>query len=156
MITPITKFPNYPITRLIVFFVAAVISAPATADARIIRLVVEHRESFAGGAQWDEAGAYERLTGTAYFEVDPMDPLNAVIVDLDNAPRSAQGRVEFSTPFFILKPVDPSRSNGKIYYTANNRGNDALLNARTAADAAGYDFALRLGYTIVDAGWEGD
>jgi len=79
-----------------------------------------------------------------------------MIVDLDNAPRNARGRVEFSTPFFILKPVDLARGNGKVYYTVNNRGNDALLNARTPMDAAAYDFALRLGYTIVDAGWEGD
>jgi hypothetical protein len=57
--------------------------------------------------------------------VDPHDPLNAVIVDLELAPRNARGRVEFSTPFFILMPVDISRGNKKIFYTANNRGNDA-------------------------------
>ena len=135
---------------------AATLMPARHADARLARVTIEHREPFAGGVEWGPAGPYERLTGTAYFEVDPLDPLNAMIVDLDNAPRNARGRVEFSTPFFILKPVDLSKSNGKIYYTANNRGNDALLNAKTAADAAAYDFALRLGYIIADAGWEGD
>ncbi|HEY7188096.1 MAG TPA: alpha/beta hydrolase domain-containing protein [Vicinamibacterales bacterium] len=135
---------------------AAVVSFAAQAEAALVRLNVDHREPFAGGVEWGSAGAYERLTGTAYFEVDPADPLNAVIVDLDNAPRNARGRVEFSTPFFILKPVDLARGNGKIFYTVNNRGNDALLNAKTAMDAASYDFALRAGYTLVDAGWEGD
>ena len=49
-----------------------------------------------------------------------------------------------------------SRGNGKIYYTANNRGNDALYTARTVEQVGRNDFALRLGYTIVDAGWQGD
>ena len=111
---------------------------------------------YAGGVEWGDAGAYERLTGTAYLEVDPADPLNSVIVDLENAPRNGRGRVEFSTPFFILRPVDAARANRKIYYTANNRGNDALLNAKTRADVGDNDLPLRLGYTIVDAGWEGD
>jgi hypothetical protein len=135
---------------------AAVILLSARGEAALVRLTIEHREPFAAGVEWGSAGAYERLTGTAHFEVDPADPLNAVIVDLDNAPRNARGRVEFTTPFFILKPLDLARGNGKVYYTVNNRGNDALLNARTPMDAAAYDFALRLGYTIVDAGWEGD
>src|SRR5215510_9839160 len=142
--------------RIVGFVVAAVLMLPLHAEAKLVRLVVEHREPFAGGVEWGPAGAYERLTGTAYFEVDPLDPLNAVIVDLDNAPLNSRGRVEFSTQFFILKPVDLSRSNGKIYYTANNRGNDALLTANTAEAAANFDFALRLGYVIADAGWEGD
>jgi hypothetical protein len=129
---------------------------PHVCEARVVRFVVEQRTPFAGGVEWGNSGAYERLAGTAYLEVDPADPLNSVIVDIENAPRNARGRVEFSTPFFILKPVDAARGNHKIYYTANNRGNDALLNARTRADVGENDLPLRLGYTIVDAGWEGD
>ena len=69
---------------------------------------------------------------------------------------NARGLVEFRTTVFILKPVDLTRGNGKIYYTANNRGNDALYTARTVEQVGRNDFALRLGYTIVDAGWQGD
>ena len=130
--------------------------APPAADARLVTLVIEQREAFAGGAAWGTAGPYERLVGTGHFEVDPRDPLNAVIVDLDKSPRNARGLVEFRTTVFILKPVDMSRSNGKIYYTANNRGNDALYTAHTVEQVGRNDFALRLGYTIVDAGWQGD
>ena len=135
---------------------ALVAALPHVIEAKVVRFVVEQRAPFAEGATFGETGAYERLTGTAYFEVDPNDPLNAVIVDLDLAPRNARGRVEFSTQFFILKPVDMSRGNKKIFYTANNRGNDALLNVKTRADVGLNDFPLRMGYTIVDAGWEGD
>ena len=92
------------IVRMVV--AAAIILVSAEGEAALVRLTIEHREPFAGAVEWGSAGAYERLTGTAYFDVDPADPLNAVIVDLENAPRNARGRVEFSTPFFILKPVD--------------------------------------------------
>ena len=136
--------------------VLAIAGLAAPGEARVVRFVVDARAPFVNGEAWGAAGPYERLVGTAFLEVDPADPLNRVIVDLDKAPRNARGRVEFRTPFFILKPVDPSRGNQKIYYTVNNRGNDALLNARTRAEVGQNDFPLRMGYTIVDAGWQGD
>ncbi|GAC1542325.1 MAG: alpha/beta hydrolase domain-containing protein [Myxococcales bacterium] len=134
----------------------------------MVRFVVEQRRSFAGGLQFGSTGAYERLDGRAYLEVDPKDPLNAVVVNVDKAPRNARGMVEFSAPFFILKPVEMARSNHKIFYGINNRGNKQSLgywnyvpagpginNPITAADA-GDGFLMRLGYTVVDAGWQGD
>src|SRR5262249_30929162 len=136
------------------------------AEARVVRFVVEQRRPFADGMTFGTVGPYERLDGTVYVEVDPADPLNAVIVNLDKAPKNARNKVEFSSPFFILKPVEMSRGNGKIFYGVNNRGNklesglrwnyvSASNNPLTAADA-GDGFLMRLGYTIVDAGWQGD
>ncbi len=136
------------------FFLATAV--PRTGEARLVRLVVEQRQPFIGGVPWGESGPYEKLLGTAYMETDPRDPLNAVIVDLDNAPKNERGMVEFSTRFFILKPVDMSRGNQKIYYTVNNRGNDSLIPAETVAQVGSNDIYLLMGYTIVDAGWEGD
>ena len=136
------------------FFLATAV--PRASEARVVGFVVERRQSFVGGVAWGTAGPYEKLLGTAYMEVDPRDPLNAVIVDLDNAPKNARGMVELSTPFFILKPVDMSRGNHKIYYTVNNRGNDSLIPAETVGQVGSNDVYLRMGYTLVDAGWEGD
>jgi len=56
---------------------AATLMPARHADASLARVTIEHREPFAGGVEWGPAGPYERLTGTAYFEVDPLDPLNA-------------------------------------------------------------------------------
>jgi hypothetical protein len=138
--------------------VAFAIAQPV--EARVAKLIVEQRNSFVGGADWGNVGPYEMLRGTAYLEVDPRDPRNVVIVDLDKAPRDAHGMVHFSTQFLILKPVDPGRGNHKIFYAVNNRGNnlEGLLTATTAAQVAGTDagYAMTEGYTIVDAGWEGD
>jgi len=135
---------------------SAASALPRNADARVVAFVVESRQAFVGGVAWDSAGPYERLTGTAYMEVDPRDPLNAIVVDVERAPRNGRGLVEFSTPFFILKPLDMSRGNHKIFYTVNNRGNDSLIPATTVAQVGSNDVYLKAGYTIVDAGWEGD
>jgi hypothetical protein len=138
---------------------------PRPSEARVVRFVVEQKRPLAEGTSFGSAGAYERLDGTAYFEVDPRDPLNAVIVNLDRAPKNARGMVEFSAPFSILEPVDPAKGNHKIFYAINNRGNQQAIsyfnfgrggnNPLTASDV-GDGFLMRLGYTIVDAAWEGD
>ncbi len=62
------------------------------ADARVFAFVVEQRRSFASGTSWGTVGPYERLDGTAYMEVDPRDPLNAVIVNLERAPKNKNGQ----------------------------------------------------------------
>ena len=151
--------------RTSLLLVLCVALAPSWSEARVVRFVVEQKRPLADGMPFGNAGAYERLDGTAYFEVDPKDPLNAVIVNLDRAPRNARGFVEFSSSFVILKPVDVAKGNHKIFYAINNRGNQQAIsyfnfgrggnNPLTVADV-GDGFLMRLGYTIVDAGWEGD
>jgi len=101
-----------------------------SAEARVVRFIVEQMRTFAEGTSFGSVGQYQRLDGTAYMEVDPRDPLNAVIVNLDKAPRNARGMVEYSSPFLILKPVDMARGNRKIWYGINNRGNCIELSFR--------------------------
>jgi hypothetical protein len=155
------------LNKLLTLLAIASFLVPRTSTARVTRFVVTQTRIFAGGMSFGSVGPYERLDGTAYFEVDPKDPLNAVIVDLDKAPRNARGLVEFSSPFFILKPVDVARGNHKIFVGLNNRGNKIEINLRsfppapntndplTAADI-GNNLLLELGYSVVDAGWQGD
>jgi hypothetical protein len=130
-------------------------------EARVVRIAVEQNRPFAGGKSFGAAGPYVRLEGTAHFEVDPKDPLNALIVNLDRAPRNAKGLVEFRTRFVIIKPVDFSRGNQKILYGINNRGNPIelrfhQLSAEENEPEGGDGLIFRLGYTFVDAGWAGD
>ena len=143
--------------------------APGPTEARVVRFVVEQTRTFAEGMSFGGVGPFLRLDGTVVIEVDPRDPLNAVIVNLDKAPKNARGMVEFTSPFFILKPVDIARGNGKIFHGVNNRGNKGHLarysllpigpnanNPLTAADVNADGLLMRLGYTYVDAGWQGD
>src|ERR1700719_581443 len=152
--------------KRIVVALALSIVIPAPSEAHVVRVVVEHVRPVLDGTPFGNVGPYERLDGTVYFEVDPRDPLNAVIVNLDKAPKTPHGMVGFSAPFYILKPVDMARGNGKVFYGVNNRGNKGEYAARsivsgannnnpvTAADF-GDAFLLRLGYTYVDAGGMG-
>ena len=96
---------------MLLVVVAVILQAVAArpSEARVVRFIVEQTRTFAEGTSFGNVGPYLRLDGTVVIEVDPRDPLNAGIVNLDKAPRNAAGMVEFSSPFFILKPVDMQR-----------------------------------------------
>ncbi len=139
------------------------LSAPA--HAMITKIVIEKRGPFANGHEFLVTGAYEKLVGKAYGEIDPKHPLNKILVNLDKAPRNQKGRVEYWTDIFVLKPVDMKRGNGKIFYDAPNRGSKRILmflndaaenNDPSTLQDAGNGFLMRQGYTIVWSGWQGD
>ena len=66
---------------------------PLCGAARITGVVVDSVKPFAEGMAFGDAGAYERVSGTASGELDPADPHNRGIVNLDKAPRNAAGKV---------------------------------------------------------------
>lgn len=130
-----------------------------------VRLRIDIREPFADGMAFGDVGSYERLAGRILFAIDPEDPANRPIVDLDQAPRNAAGLVEYTTDVYILKPLDLARGNRRLLYDVNNRGsmravqffNDAPhSNAPSTAAHAGNGFLMRRGYTLVASGWQGD
>jgi len=132
----------------------------------LLSLDIERIEILADGAPFGDAGAYERVIGRAKGEVDPRDPANKNIALIDKAPLNANGKVEYATDIFILRPKDPARGNGRILYEVNNRGRKMLFgniadgpqgvnDPKTMADV-GNGFPLRQGYTIVWSGWDPD
>jgi Alpha/beta hydrolase domain len=132
----------------------------------LLSLDIERIEPLADGAPFGEAGAYERVIAKAKGEVDPKDPANKGIALIDKAPLNANGKVEYATDIFILRPKDPARGNGRILYEVNNRGRKMLFgniadgpqgvnDPKTMADV-GNGFPMRRGYTIVWSGWDPD
>lgn len=130
-----------------------------------VRLRIDRREPLAGGMAFGDVGPYERLAGRILFAIDPHDPANRMIVDLDHAPRNAAGLVEYSTDVYILKPVDLGRGNRRLLYDVNNRGNIRAIqffndarhsNTPSTVEHAGNGFLMRRGYTVVASGWQGD
>ena len=101
---------------------AAIVLVTGAADAQVTRLEIDRRELFADGRSFGNVGPYEKLTGRIHLEVDPDDPANQRVTDLQLAPRNADGMVEVITDFFLLKPVDPARGNRRIPYDVNRRG----------------------------------
>src|SRR5439155_2143397 len=127
----------------------------SSSDARITQLQITSRVPFAGGMSFGTTGSYEKLRGRIFGEVDPNDPLNAVIVDLDKAPRNARGMVEYSSDFYLMRPVDLSKGNGALFHEFSNRGGKGILarfndaagsNDPSTAQHAGNGFLMRQGF----------
>jgi hypothetical protein len=136
--------------------------ASSAVEARVNHIEISRKEPFIGGQPFGNVGPYEKIVGRFYGELDPKHPLNAVIVDIDKAPRNASGLVEYSSDFYILKPVDITKGNGALLYDVNNRGRKRALvqfnsapasNDPTTLEHAGNGFLMRQGFTVVWSGW---
>ncbi|MGH9463799.1 MAG: alpha/beta hydrolase domain-containing protein, partial [Vicinamibacteria bacterium] len=149
--------------KLVAFVLLCVCAAPGYSE--VTRIDVTRREDVLSGREFGLAGAYERLSGTAHFAVDPADPANQIIADIGNAPRNAAGKVEWSADFYLLRPKDARRGNGTVFLEVGNRGGKLLLNYFNLGDDAvgsnqeadfGDGFLLREGFTLLWLGWQWD
>lgn len=114
--------------------------APAS-DARVTKIIVDRPATpLAGDA------SYETITGRAFGELDPNDPHNALITDIEIAPRNANGNVEYIASFFIVKPVDMSKASGLMWHDVPNRGGRITITSDLRAQG---DIGL-------SSGWQGD
>lgn len=145
---------------------AASLAAVAPAAARTTKIEILSRGVAFGGHAFPNIGQYEVIRGIATGAVDPKDPQNAIITDLELAPTDSKKRVVYQHNFYILKPLDMSKGNGKMMYEPPNRGRKTygeINNTPTAGDdpasltdAATLDasFFWRRGYVTVWSGWE--
>jgi hypothetical protein len=117
------------------------------ADAKVTKIVIEKKTSPAFmGANFGSIGQYEVLSGKAYGELDPKDPHNAIITDIQNAPKNARGNVEYVTTFQLVKPIDMSKASHLMWQDVPNRGGRLTI---IPAERNFGDIGL-------SAGWQGD
>ena len=105
---------------------------PATA--RVTRIVIDQTLSpaFCRGeacASHGSAGQYEQIAGRAWGELDPEDPLNALIQDIQLV-KDRDGKVRYVATFVITKPVDSARASGMLWHEVPNRGRPVLMSAQ--------------------------
>ena len=124
------------------FAIAACLWATA-ASAQVVRLEITSREPMHNGQAVGAAGPFEMIRGKVHGEIDPADPHNAIIQDIQLAPRNARGKVEYVATFALAKPVDPAKSARVLLYQVVNRGN-------------GQAVASPEGYVSLVSGWQGD
>ncbi len=120
------------------------------------------------GKEFGNTGQYKEIIGLANFKLNPELDLNKKITDIDNLPRNSEGLVEFSADIHMMLPVDMNKSNKKIIYDVNNRGNKVMLSQFNSAsrgvmvagiapeDDIGNGFLMEQGYTLVWLGWSND
>ena len=144
-------------SSIVIFLFAA-----AGADAHVTRVEIISRTDVLDGRAFGLAGAYEKIVGRVYFAVNPENLHNKLIVDLDKAPRNAQGEVEFSADLYLLKPKDMNKGNGSVLFEVSNRGGKGILHLvngfspSTPEGEYGDGFLMRQGYTVAWVGWEFD
>jgi hypothetical protein len=123
------------------------------------------REPYAEGQSFGDTGAYERIDGVLTFAVDPEHAANQPIVDLELAPRDAQGRVQFRADFTLLTPQNPELGNRRLLVDVVNRGRKRVVltfnrvptNTPVSREIPpGDGFLFQHGFAVVSIGWQWD
>lgn len=139
------------------------VSTPTLAE--VVRIEIERREEVLGGRAFGHIGPYEKIVGTIYFAFDPDNAMNARIIDLDRAPRNAQGRVEARANFMVLRPKQLQPGGGVALLEVSNRGGKATMRYFNGAVSSldptkeehfGDALMMRLGLTVIWVGWQPD
>ena len=126
------------------------------AFAEVIRIDVRRR---------DDIGTHERVIGRVYFAVDPTLPANRGIADLDQAPKNADGLVEFEADLLFFRPKDADGARGTVFFEVVNRGRDQsliILSDARQLDLSpelwnfGDRFLLDQGFAVAFLGWQFD
>ncbi len=145
--------------------ICSLLALAGLASAGVVNVEVSARDAVLDGKAFGLAGPYERITGTIRFAVDPANPANRIITDISRAPRNPSGEVEFSSEFYLLKPVDMGRANGAVLYEVSNRGRKGMLSFFNLAagsldprepDHFGDGYLMEEGYTLLWLGWQFD
>ena len=112
---------------------------------------------------WGSSGPYKRIDGIVHFSVDPSNPANNGIIDLDKAELNEEKRVPFSSDFTLVTPInqDPVR----LLVDVTNRGrkkafqdfNMSNINGTLGHDIdPGDGFLFKSGFGILSLGWQFD
>src|SRR5206468_9036003 len=126
---------------------ATLIATASVADARVTKIVVDQKVSPAfSGATYGTAGQYETILGRVFGEIDPNDPHNTIINDIQLAPKNAKGMVEYEATYFIVKPIDMSKSSHLMWQDVPNRGGRVTIPVASRNEG---DIGL-------SSGWQGD
>lgn len=147
MMRHLAKVCRRPIAWLSVAVAAALLFCVPPGHAHVKKIVMERKVSPAfDGQSFGQAGQYETLAGRAYGEIDPNDPHNSVITDIRLAKKNANGKVEYIATFFLVKPIDMSKSSHLMWHDVPNRGGRVTI---VPAERNYGDLGL-------SSGWQGD
>ena len=101
--------------------VAALLIALPTADARVTRVIVDDTQPLS-------TVGWVQLAGRAFGELDPGDPLNAIIQDIQLG-KDADGKVRYVASFVLTMPTDLSKASGMMWQDVPNRGSSVMIGA---------------------------
>ena len=116
--------------------------ACASAEARVVRIVMQEQKNGSEARRGIPPG-YRVLQGIAYGELDPRDPHNLIVQDIDLAPKNTRGMVKYSATVTLYAPLQPN-PKAVLLYEIVNRGRSQM-----PREYANGDYFLL-------SGWQGD
>jgi hypothetical protein len=99
--------------------IAALLAWTPPADARVTKIVIDDQQPLA--AVNGQTVPYLQISGRAFGELSPHDPLNGIIQDIELG-KDADGKVRYVASWVLSLPVDPSRISGLMFHDVPNRG----------------------------------
>ncbi|MBM88696.1 MAG: hypothetical protein CMQ41_09995 [Gammaproteobacteria bacterium] len=132
------------IKLLTLLLTSFLLSIGAASFAAVTSIEVTDKEVLSDGSR---DFSYTTIRGVVYFTLDPKEPGNASIIDIQHAPTNGRGEVEYSADFKLVVP-DDSIANGGLLYMVNNRGRGA-----TPPEISLQNPLAELGYTYLLTGW---
>ena len=130
------------IRKTMLALAAAACALPA-AQARVTKIVVDQTQALptAVGQTID----YVQISGRAFGELDPRDPANAIVQDIELG-KDADGKVRYVASFVLTKPVNMDQASGMLWHDVPNRGSPITI---TVAERNFGDVGLA-------SAWQGD
>jgi hypothetical protein len=131
----------------------AVIGWNSPSDAGVKKIVIDQTATVnlapipLGSSTPGTPTSYTVYQGRIFGALDPKDPHNTIITDIDHAPTTA-GKVDYIANFQILTPTNSAARSGLLLYGVSNRGGSAIPTAPNGTPIQGV--------TYVQSGWQGD
>src|SRR5882672_9081438 len=125
--------------------VAALLAWTPPVDARVTQIIIDDTQLLRTGNPAVVVPGWQQVSGRAIGELDPNDPVNAIIQDIDLG-KDPDGKVHYTASFVLTKPIDMSQASGLMWHDVPNRGGPLVINA---AERAFGDVGLA-------SAWQGD
>ena len=133
---------KHPGTALRAFALACTVALVGGVQARVTRIVIDDVQPLTTAGQ---AIAYEQIAGRAFGELDPSDPRNALITDIELG-KDPDGKARYVATFVLTRPADMNQTSGLMWHGVPNRGGELTINLieRNAGDVG------------LSSAWQGD
>ena len=124
------------------FALACIVALVGGVQARVTRIVIDDVQPLTTAGQ---TIAYEQIAGRAFGELDPSDPRNALITDIELG-KDPDGKARYVATFVLTRPADMNQASGLMWHGVPNRGGALTINLieRNAGDVG------------LSSAWQGD
>jgi hypothetical protein len=123
--TMLSNLPHRPALAGAAVVAALLAFAPLT-QARVTKIVIDDTQPLRIGTPPTVVPGWQQISGRAFGELDPNDPVNAIIQDIELG-KDPDGKVRYVASFVLTKPEDMSQASGLMWHDVPNRGSPIVI-----------------------------